>query len=80
MAATTTHFAKQKAPCGRQADGDHHVETDDDGLNLDSLKFACGCRESRYTFHDGSTRIRTTRHDGKVLQDEHTGEHETFEA
>ena len=35
MAATTTHFPMQKAPCGRMAEGDHHVESDDDGLAFD---------------------------------------------
>jgi hypothetical protein len=80
MVATTTHFTKQKAPCGHTADGDHHVEADDDGLIYDDLKYSCGCREIRHIYHDGSTRIRTIRHDGKVLGDEHSGEHETFEA
>jgi hypothetical protein len=80
MVVTTTHFTKQKAPCGHPADGDHHVEADDDGLLYDDLKYSCGCREIRHIYHDGSTRIRTIRHDGKVLMDEHSGEHETFEA
>jgi hypothetical protein len=80
MAATTTHFTRQKAPCGRMAHGDHHVEGDDDGLLYDDFKFSCGCREIRHVYHDGCTRIRTIRHDGKVLRDEHSAEHETFEA
>jgi hypothetical protein len=80
MVATTTHFTKQKAPCGHTSDGDHHIEADDDGLIYDDLKYSCGCREIRHIYHDGSTRIRTIRHDGKVLRDEHSGEHETFEA
>jgi hypothetical protein len=80
MVATTTHFTKQKAPCGHTADGDQHVEADNDGLMYDDLKYSCGCREIRHIYHDGSTRIRTIRHDGKVLRDEHSGEHETFEA
>jgi hypothetical protein len=80
MDTTMTHFTKQKAPCGRTVDGDHHVEGDDDGFKYDDLKYACGCREIRHVYHDGTTRFRTTRHDGKVLKDERTGEHETFEA
>jgi hypothetical protein len=80
MVATTTHFTKQKAPCGRMAAGRHHVEGDDDGLNFEDVKFSCGCREIRHVYHDGCTRIRTIRHDGKVLKDEHSSEHETFEA
>jgi hypothetical protein len=30
----------------------------------------------RHEFHDGSVRIRTVRHDGKILADEHSGDHE----
>jgi hypothetical protein len=79
MPATTTHFPKQKAPCGKMAEGDRHLESDDDGLAFDDLTYSCGCRETRHVYHDGSVRIRTIRHDGKVLRDEHCGEHETFE-
>ena len=80
MIATTTQFTKQTAPCGRMTGGHHHVEVDDDGLSFDDVTYTCGCREIRHTYHDGSTRFRTTRHDGKVLKDEHSAEHETFEA
>jgi hypothetical protein len=79
MAATTTHFPKQTAPCGRMAEGDHHVESDNDGLAFDDLKYSCGCRETRHVYHDGCVHIRTIRHDGKVLRDERGGEHEAFE-
>jgi len=80
MDSTLTHFTKQRAPCGRTVDGDHHVEGDDDGFAYDDVKYACGCREIRHVYHDGTTRFRTIRHDGKVLKDERSGEHETFEA
>ncbi|BBX90663.1 hypothetical protein [Mycolicibacterium boenickei] len=79
MTATTTHFPSQKAPCGRTTQGDHHIENDDDGLSFDDFTFACGCRETRHTYHDGCVSIRTIRHDGKVLRDERCGEHEAFE-
>jgi hypothetical protein len=79
MAATTAHFAKQKAPCGRMADGYRHAEGDDDGLSFDDLKYSCGCREIRHVYHDGCVHIRTLRHDGKVLRDERCAEHEAFE-
>ena len=79
MVATTTHFTKQNAPCGRTKDCDRHVESDDDGLAFDDIKYLCGCREIRHVYHDGCVRIRTIRHDGKVLRDEHCGEHEAFE-
>lgn len=52
MVATTTHFPKQKAPCGHMVDGDHHIERDDEGLAYDDLKFSCGCREIRHFYHD----------------------------
>lgn len=76
MSVAMTHFPKQKAPCRHMADGNHRVEADDDGLLYDELRFSCGCREIRHVFHDGSIRIRTIRHDGKVLKDEHSGDHE----
>lgn len=79
MTATTTHFPRQKAPCGRTTQGDHHIENDDDGLSFDDFTFACGCRETRHIYHDGCVSIRTIRHDGKVLRDERCREHEAFE-
>jgi hypothetical protein len=76
MAVMSTHFTMEKAPCGRSVDGDRHREDDDSGLVIDDLKYACGCRSIRHEYHDGSFRIRTTRHDGKVLSDEHSADHE----
>jgi hypothetical protein len=76
MSVATTHFPQQTAPCGRSAHGDHHVEGDDEGLSYDDLNYACGCREIRHVYHDGSIRIRTIRHNGKVLLDERSGDHE----
>ena len=46
MAAMTTHFPSQKAPCGRATAGDHHIESDDDGLSFEDVRFSCGCRET----------------------------------
>ena len=48
----------------------------DEGLRIDDRTYACGCRMIRHEFHDGSVRIKTIRHDGKVLKDEHSGNHE----
>ena len=76
MVATTTPFTNHRAPCGRMTNGALHVEGDDEGLSYNDSKFSCGCREIRHVYHDGSVRIRTIRHDGKVLTDEHTGDHE----
>ncbi|WP_158847784.1 hypothetical protein [Saccharothrix deserti] len=76
MVATSTHFTSEKAPCGRLKDGEHHREDDGDGFIVDHVDYACGCRRSRHEFHDGSVRIRVVRHDGKVLSDERSADHE----
>jgi hypothetical protein len=76
MVGTKTHFTQGIAPCGRPAEGDRHRDDDDSGLVIDDLLWACGCRQIRHTFHDGSMRVQTVRHDGKVLADEHSGDHE----
>jgi hypothetical protein len=76
MTGTRTHFTKERAPCGKLVDGDRLQEGDGDGLAFDDLIYACGCRRIRHEFHDGSIRIRTVRHDGKVIMDEHSGDHE----
>ncbi len=72
MVVATTYFTKRKAPCGRTADGDHHVEDDYEGLLYDDFKYSCGCRHTRRVYHDGCVRIKTIRHGGKVLRDEHS--------
>jgi len=76
MVVATTYFTKQKAPCGHTADGDHHVEDDDEGLLYDDFKYSCDCREIRHFYHDGCVRIKTIRHGGKVLRYERSGDHE----
>jgi hypothetical protein len=76
MSVMTTHFPRKKAPCGRRATGNRHIEGDDEGLSYDDFTFGCGCREIRHVYHDGSVRIGTIRHDGKVLRDERSGDHE----
>jgi hypothetical protein len=72
----TRHFTREKAPCGRPADAVRHRDDDGDGLLIDDLTYSCGCRRTRHEFHDGSVRMRVVRHDGKVLADEHSGDHE----
>jgi hypothetical protein len=75
MAATSTRFASEKAPCGRIVDGEHYQDQDDDGLVTDNLYYACGCRVIRHEYHDGSACRKVFRHDGKVLADEIVAEH-----
>ncbi|TCO44602.1 hypothetical protein EV646_110317 [Kribbella antiqua] len=76
MTGTRTHLTGERAPCGRMGDADRSQEDDFEGFRLDDMHFACGCRQMRHEFHDGSLRIRTVRHDGKILLDEHSGDHE----
>lgn len=63
-------------PLRRPANGSNGGRAIPPGLAYDDLKFSCGCREIRHFYHDGSMRVRTIRHDGKVLKDEHSGDHE----
>ena len=76
MTGTKTHLTAEKAPCGRVGDADRSQEDDFEGFRFDDVSYACGCRRIRHEFHDGSVRIRTVRHDGKILLDEHSGDHE----
>jgi hypothetical protein len=76
MTGTRTHLAAERAPCGRLVEGDRSREGDAEGLVIDDVTYACGCRRTHHEFHDGSVRITTVRHDGKILADEHSGDHE----
>ncbi|MCP2319295.1 hypothetical protein APR12_004662 [Nocardia amikacinitolerans] len=76
MLCTTEPFLGERAPCGKLRGGTRHREDDEEGLVIDNLHYDCGCRRIRREFHDGSVRIRVIRHDGKVLADEHSGDHE----
>lgn len=64
----------ENAPCGKQARTHWYRDTDDDGLILENLIYACGCRYVYHQFHDGSGRARLIRHDGKALIDERSPE------
>ena len=76
MIVTTSPVTAELAPCGQVKDGRRHEENDDEGLRIDDVRYACGCRRIRHEYHDGSIRIKTIRHDGKVLVDEHSSDHE----
>jgi hypothetical protein len=69
---TIIRITGERAPCGRLVDGERHRDEDDEGLVFDDLQYACGCRQNRHQFHDGSVRSTTIRHDGRVLADEVT--------
>lgn len=73
--ATTTRFRKELAPCGRVTEGDHYRDQDDDGLIIDRMSYACGCRSTRHEYHDGSISRRVIRHDGNVILNERSAEH-----
>jgi hypothetical protein len=70
MAATSTSFQSERAPCGQLVDGDHYEDRDEQCLVTDELLFACGCRVVQHEYHDGSVCRKVVRHDGKVLTDE----------
>ena len=72
VVTTISRFKGERAPCGRNVDGEQHHDADDDGLILVDMQYDCGCRESRHQFHDGSMRTQAVRHDGKILVDEFT--------
>ena len=76
MAANSTRFTSEKAPCGRIVDGEHFQDQDEQCLVSDEWFYDCGCRVIRHEYHYGSVSHRTTRHDGRVLEDEFEAEHE----
>jgi len=76
MVRTVSQFSDDRAPCGRTVGGERSFEDDDQGLVIDSVYYACGCRQTREAFHDGSVDIQIIRHDGRVLSDEHSSMHE----
>lgn len=75
MTGTRTMFSDQIAPCGRKIGGEHLVDRDDDGLLIRDDYFACGCRRIRHEYHDGSTYITETRHDGKRVRGQFGPDH-----
>ena len=76
MIVTSEPFTREKAPCGKVVDGTRHREDDDSGLIINDTNYGCGCRQIRHEYHDGSYRIRTTHHNGRVLADEHSSDHQ----
>jgi hypothetical protein len=73
---TKIRFTAERAPCGKFRDGLRHQELDDYGLAIKDVTYDCGCRRVHHEFHDGSTRIRVVRHDGRVLSDETSSTHD----
>ncbi|MER6997928.1 hypothetical protein [Streptomyces sp. NPDC000410] len=76
VVGNTIDFTDERAPCGRIVDGLRYLEDDDAGLSVDEVTYACGCRRIRHEFHDGSVRVKAVGHDGTVLYEEHSAEHE----
>ena len=75
MAATSTAFKNERAPCGRLVDGEHFQDPVEEGMVTDNWYYACGCRIIRHEYHDGSVCRHVTRHDGKALVDEYLDHH-----
>lgn len=74
MVGSSIRFSNERAPCGKKMGGRWQQDADGQGLVLGNRTYACGCREVRQEFHDGSGRARIIRHDGKVLMDERSPE------
>ncbi len=70
MTVENTSFSGQRAPCGGIVDGERHVDRDEDCLLTDDYSYACGCRQTRHEYHDGSFSQLVIHHDGTVLVDE----------
>jgi hypothetical protein len=73
--ATKIRFQSEKAPCGRIVDGEHYRDEDDEGLVIDRMYYACGCRTMLNQYHDGSGRRTVVRHGGSIMVDELSAEH-----
>jgi hypothetical protein len=70
MVPTSTGFKSQQAPCGRIVDGESYQDQDEQGLVINDLYYACGCRSIRHEYHDGSICRKVVHHDGTCLVDE----------
>ena len=75
MAATSTVFKSEKAPCGQIVEGEHLRDQDGEGLVIDDVYYACGCRSIRHEYHDGSVVCKVVTHDGTALSDDLIAEH-----
>ena len=75
MVGTSTGITEEKAPCGKRVGARRYHEDDGSGLLYNDVIYACGCRMISHTFHDGSCRTRTVRHDGRILANELSAEH-----
>jgi hypothetical protein len=73
MTVTNTRFQMEKAPCGQNVPAEHFQDQDEEGLVTDRWNYACGCRNIRQEYHDGSVHNAVVRHDGKVLTEELLG-------
>ncbi len=70
MTAETTSFNGQRAPCGQIVDGERYLDRDEECVITDHTSYACGCRQTRHEYHDGSLSRLVIHHNGKVLVDE----------
>ena len=63
-------FKGQRAPCGRNVDGENYEDHDDEIVVTKETLYNCGCQSTQHEYHDGSVSRRIVRHDGHVLVDE----------
>jgi hypothetical protein len=62
--------SQQSAPCGQVVDAETFEDSDGEVLVTQAVDYACGCRQIRHEYHDGSITRKVIRHDGTVLVDE----------
>ncbi len=75
MTATISRLTDRQAPCGKVGSVEVLTDEDQQGLVSEERRFGCGCRSNREEYHDGSVEHRVVRHDRRVLDDGHDGEH-----
>ena len=70
MTVENTSFSGQRVPRGRIADGEQHLDRDEECVLTDDYTYACGCRQTSHEYDDGGLSRLVIHHDGKVLVDE----------
>ncbi len=76
MVETKIRFTAERAPCGKFRNGVRHRALDDFGLIINDVTFDSRCRLMHHECHDGITRIRTIRPDGRVLSADCSSTHD----
>ena len=62
MVGRRSPFEPERAPCGKTVGGESYRDNDGEGLVVDDMYYACGCRTIRHEYHDGTITTRAIRH------------------